>query len=97
MPITPKRGSFLHADSQSIAIIALILVMLVLYWRQIGGVATRAAASVTIAVWALFAIEMISLHALDAVFYRPIGSVLTIGWLWAIAAAAISLAASRQW
>jgi hypothetical protein len=41
----------------------------------------------------LFAIETVSLHALDAAYYRPIGAVLLIGWLWSIACAGICLAA----
>jgi hypothetical protein len=62
-------------------------------WRQGAGGAARLAASITIAVSALFAIEMVSLHAVDAVFYRPIGPVLMLGWVWVIAAAGICAAA----
>ena len=29
--------------------------------------------------------EIVSLHAVDAVLYRRVGSILLIGWLWAIA------------
>ena len=47
----------------------------------------KVAASITVGLLALFAIETVSLHALDAVFFRTIGSVFAIGWLWAIAAA----------
>ena len=78
-----------------IAIIALIVVTLLLFWRQVAGGAARVAVSMTIVVVALFAIETVSLHELRAVFYQPIGPVLVIGWLWAIAAAGICLAATQ--
>jgi hypothetical protein len=32
----------------------------------------------------LFVLEAISLHAMDQVLYRQVGTVLLIGWLWAI-------------
>ena len=79
----------------SVAAIALIFVTLFLFWRQVAGSATRVAAAITIALLALFGIETVSLHALDVVFYRPIGPVLMIAWLWVVAAAGICLAASR--
>jgi hypothetical protein len=76
----------------AIAAIALVFVTLFLFWRQGAGGAARLAASITIAVSALFAIEMVSLHAVDAVFYRPIGPVLMLGWVWVIATAGICAA-----
>ena len=79
-----------------VAIIALIFVTLFLFWRQVAGGAARVAVSMTIVVVALFAIETVSLHELRAVFYQPIGPVLVIGWLWAIAAAGICLAATQH-
>jgi hypothetical protein len=72
-----------------LATIALISATLLLFSRRLTGGAVRVAVSLTIALVALFAIETVSLHALDAVYYRPIGAVLLIGWLWAIAAAGI--------
>jgi hypothetical protein len=75
----------------SLATLALLLATLFLISQQVTGSATRVAASVTIALLALFAIETVSLHSLDVVFYQQIGSVATIGWLWAIAAAGIIL------
>ncbi len=90
----------LHGSNQeivilSIATIALVFVTLFLFWRQVAGGAARVAASITIAVLALFAIDTVSLHAFDAVFYRPIGPVLILGWVWVIAAAGICLAAAQ--
>jgi hypothetical protein len=76
-----------------IATIGLIFLMLCLFWRQVGGSAARVAASITIAVLTLFAIETVSLHALDVVFYQSIGPVLMIGWVWAIASVGIWMAA----
>jgi hypothetical protein len=78
-----------------LAIIALIFMALFLFGRHAASRAVRAAASITIALLTLFAIETVSLHALDAVFYQPIGPVLMIGWLWATAAVGICLAATR--
>jgi hypothetical protein len=75
-----------------LATIALICVTLFSFSRGLAGTA-RIAASLTIAMLALFAIETVSLHALDAVYYRPIGAVLLIGWLWAIVALGICWAA----
>jgi hypothetical protein len=75
-----------------LATIALIFATLLSFSRRLAA-SVRIAASLTIALLALFAIETVSLHALDAVYYRPIGPVLLIGWLWAIAATGIFLAA----
>lgn len=76
-----------------LATIALICVTLFLFSRRLRGGAVRIAAGLTAALVTLFAIETVSLHALDAVYYRPIGPVLLIGWLWAIGAAGICWAA----
>jgi hypothetical protein len=89
------HGSYQEMLDLVIATIAAILVILVLTRCQVGR-ATRLALSLTVAVLALFALETVSLHAIDAIFYRPIGPVLTVGWLWAIAAAAICFAATRS-
>jgi hypothetical protein len=51
-------------------------------WSRAASASSKLAASTSIAVLALFAIETVSLHALDAVFYQPIGPVLLIGWIW---------------
>lgn len=90
-----QRSSLQERFDISIVIIALIILALFLVRRNRTGVDARIAASITIVLLALFAIETVSLHAIDAIFYQQIGSVLLIGWLWAIAAAGISLAASR--
>jgi hypothetical protein len=76
-----------------LATTALICVTVFLLSRRPDGAAVRIAASLAIALLALFAIETVSLHALDAVYYRPIGPVLLIGWMWAIASIGICWAA----
>ena len=76
-----------------LVIIALVCVTLFLFSRRLGGAAVRTASGLTAGLVALFAIETVSLHALDAIYYRSIGSVLLIGWLWALAAAGICWAA----
>jgi hypothetical protein len=81
------RGSLQEILILSLAAIACVLATLVLFRFRFATGDVRMAASISVAVLALFAIEAISLHALDAVFYRPIGSVLLIGWIWAGACA----------
>jgi hypothetical protein len=71
-----------------LATITLICVMLSLFSRRLAGT-VRIAAGLTIALLALFAIETVSLHSVDAALYGPIGPVALIGWLWAIAALGI--------
>jgi small-conductance mechanosensitive channel len=93
---TQMHGWIQELINISIAIIALIFVTLFLFRRQVGGGAARVAVSMTIVVVALFAIETVSLHELRPVIYQPIGPVLMIGWLWAIAAAGICLAATQR-
>jgi hypothetical protein len=48
----------------------------------------------TVFVFALYVLELISLHAIDAILYRPIGPVLLIGWLW-MAGSGTSAAAAK--
>jgi len=92
------RYSQLHGEDQAVVIIALvaaavILVLLVLLLPRISGPAARVGISLTVLLLALFAVETVSLHEVDAIFYRRIGPVLLVGWLWAIAAAGICMAA----
>jgi len=93
------RGEYqqLHGKYQAVAILALagaIAMFLVLrLLPRIARPATRACASLTIVLLALFGIETISLHEVDAIFYLRIGPVLLVGWLWAVASAGIGLAA----
>jgi phosphoglycerol transferase MdoB-like AlkP superfamily enzyme len=75
-----------------LGVTAVILVMLLLSVRRFSGI-VRIAAGLTIALLALFAIETVSLHSLDGVYYQTIGPVMVIGWLWAIGAAGTCLVA----
>jgi hypothetical protein len=81
------RGPLQEILILSFATIAFILATLVLFWSRSASGGWRMAASTSIAVLALFAIETVSLHALDAVFYRPIGPALFVGWIWTVACA----------
>src|SRR5258708_9112969 len=81
------RGSLQEILILSLAAIACVLATLVLFQFRFATSGVRMVASISVAVLALFAIEAISLHALDAVFYRAIGNVLLIGWIWAGACA----------
>jgi hypothetical protein len=83
-----NRGPLQEILILSLAAIACVLATLVLFRFRFATRGVRVAASISVAVLALFAIEAISLHALDALFYRPIGTVLLIGWIWAGACAA---------
>jgi len=87
----------LHGRFQEIIIVAVVVIVLGLslfVWR-IVGTGARVAAILTIAVMVLFAVETISLHSIDAIFYRPIGGVLLLGWVWA--GAALGIVVSSCW
>lgn len=54
-------------------------------WRVARGRQHRTltiARAATAMLLALFVAETVSLHAVDAIMYRPAGPVLLIGWLW---------------
>jgi hypothetical protein len=87
----------LHGKDQAVAIIALaaaaVTMLLFLLLFRIATPATRVGTSLTIVLLALFAIETVSLHEIDAVFYLRMGPVLLVGWIWAAVSAGICLAA----
>lgn len=66
-------------------------------WHQLPSPVVTATTLLAIA---LFSIEIVSLHAVDAVVYRHVGGVMVIGWLWlflGLATATCALCAiSRQ-
>ena len=78
-----------------IAIVALFLAVVAAFaWRlsrSDGPAAWAACASAVTA--ALLLVEAVSLHAVDAVMYRPAGPVVLLAWAWALASAAVVLAA----
>lgn len=58
------------------------LTLLARRWRPARMTSASVPLIATGAALFLFAVEMISLHALDRLLYRPAGPVLVIGWLW---------------
>lgn len=76
------------------ATLGLTSMVLFLVRRRVRAGAARLAVAATIGILAVFAIETVSLHALDAVFYHPVGPVLAIAWLWLMAAAGIVLSSA---
>lgn len=50
---------------------------------------TRIAFATTAALLALFAVEAVSLHGVDALLYRRLGPLLAVGWLWVGASAVV--------
>ena len=86
-------GGWLQADglygerrpAQAAVIVATLLLALALTALVVRNAPTRAqalAAGATAGAVIVFAIECISLHAVDAYFYRPVGPIMAIGWLW---------------
>ncbi len=67
-----------------LAVLALAATTLPRWWRR--DPAGTLAILATAAIGALFLIETISLHAVDAVMYATTWGVMTVGWLWAGAA-----------
>lgn len=55
----------------------------------------RLAIAVTLLALAVFAVETVSLHAIDALFYTSLGPMLAIGWLWLLSGIAVALAALK--
>ena len=84
-----------------LALAMMIVGTLVWIWRTpvyaaIVRARARTAAAATLAVAAVFAIETISLHQIDAFLYAHIGPVLVIGWLWASTALVVAIAAAQS-
>jgi hypothetical protein len=75
------------------AAIPIFIVLLLLVFRRLRKLRLIIATFASFSVLTLFAIEAISLHRIDEIFYREIGSVLLIGWLWCVACLATVLSA----
>jgi hypothetical protein len=86
-----NRGPLQEIVIFLLAATAVVVATIILTQCRFATTSGRLAASVSIAVLALFAIEAVSLHALDAVFYRPIGPILLIGWIWLVACAVTTI------
>ncbi len=76
----PERQPFQIALVLIAALTGLIL--LARRWRGARKTSVNVSLIATGAALLLFAVETISLHALDRLLYRPAGPVLFIGWLW---------------
>lgn len=97
----------LYADrrsSQAAMILALLLLALLALPAVLRKATTKpqaVAIGSTFAAVLLFMVESVSLHAIDAVLYQPVGPMLLIGWLWlasgwsTVAAGLSSLGRSR--
>ena len=91
----------LYADRGSVQILLMGLIlallagsgMLLLLSKR--RLAPAHVTSATLLAVALFSIEVISLHAVDAVLYRFVGDVMVIGWLWLALALVIAIGALR--
>src|ERR1700738_2903609 len=78
------------------AVIVLTFAATFFIWHKTSAGSANVAMGLTIAVSFLFVIETVSLHTVDAVLYRPIASVMIVGWIWAIATCGIVVAASSS-
>lgn len=78
------------------AAVGLILALAIVVRARRRSVECLATWLATILSLVLFAIETVSLHSIDAVFYRPVGSVALIGWLWLILGSATALSARAE-
>lgn len=61
-----------------------------------AGRARTGAATATLVTALLFILETISLHAVDAILYRPAAGLLVIGWLWLLLGGATIFGALRE-
>jgi hypothetical protein len=61
-----------------------------------GSPSVRLAAIASLGLLALFGLETISLHQIDSVLYRPVGSVALVGWVWVALGAMVMWAATRS-
>jgi hypothetical protein len=78
------RASLQRVLALVVALLAFALASFVV-WSRFTNVDFKLAASTSIATLALFTIEAVSLHSLDAVLYQPIGPALLVGWIWIVA------------
>jgi hypothetical protein len=95
------RGWYAARGPLQVALLAAALCLAALTFvalirlRRVDTSVWTAAAATAAALW-LFAIEMVSLHAVDAVMYIRLGPLLLIGACWAACAAVVAWAALRS-
>jgi hypothetical protein len=75
------------------AAIPIMAALIFLFFRRLQNSRLIIATFSSFSVLTLFAIEAISLHRIDEIFYQDIGPVLLIGWLWCFACLATVLSA----
>ncbi|AMU96184.1 hypothetical protein AOA14_16390 [Sphingopyxis terrae subsp. terrae NBRC 15098] len=73
------------------------LILLARRWRRARKTSASVPLIATGAALLLFAVETISLHALDRLLYRPAGPVLVIGWLWVAIGTMTLIGAARDY
>ena len=71
-------------------VLAAVAVMILTRLRN-ANARQKLAVALAAALVALFTIETVSLHAIDAILYRPVGPIMLIGWIWLAACAATIL------
>lgn len=73
------------------------LILLARRWRRARKTSVNVPLIATGVALLLFAVETISLHALDRLLYRPAGPVLVIGWLWVAIGTMTLIGAAREY
>ncbi|SIN60432.1 hypothetical protein SAMN02745824_0664 [Parasphingorhabdus marina DSM 22363] len=100
-----QRGG-LYADRTgyqlAIAGLLTILVLAVLYqvaqsglWRK-SSRAAKTAGIATLILLLLFVVELLSLHAIDALLYQTTGGLMRVGWSWIVLAGVTAISAIFQ-
>jgi hypothetical protein len=74
-----------------LTLVCVVLALFVALRRY--GIPERVACIVSVVLSCIFIVEVISLHATDAILYRSIYGVLAIGYLWGVCASLTGLAA----
>ena len=74
--------------------IALCAALLLAMTRRSTAPTDRAALALTTVTIGLFLMETVSLHAIDALLYQPVGPILLIAILWALLCAGVALLAA---
>jgi hypothetical protein len=82
------RAAHLYPErrpAQAAAVIVVVILSLLVTRVNVRSAPTSRlsiASGATAPLLSLFVVESISLHAIDAILYRPIGPIMLIGWLW---------------
>lgn len=89
-----------YATRLSLQLTLLLLLLLLLsaaaasLWRlQRRDAAAAMAAAGSVLMAGLLLVEIVSLHAVDAIMYTPLGPINIVAWAWAVASATVILSA----